>query len=42
MSFTHNTTDGTQIIFANNGATVISPKGYEESFTQGYMQKNRR
>lgn len=29
----YNATDGTQIIFANNGMTVISPKGYEESFT---------
>ena len=35
---TYNATDGTQIIFANNGVTVISPKGYEESFTQGYMK----
>jgi len=34
---TYNTTDGTQIIFADNGVTVISPKGYKESFTQGYM-----
>ena len=34
---TYNATDGTQIIFADNGVTVISPKGYKESFTQGYM-----
>lgn len=34
---TYNTTDGTQIIFADNGVTVISPKGYKESFTEGYM-----
>ena len=39
---TYNTTDGTQIIFADNGVTVISPKGYTESFTQGYMRRNRR
>ena len=38
----YNTTDGTQIIFADNGVTVISPKGYTESFTQGYMRRNRR
>lgn len=36
---TYNTTDGTQITFANNGITIISPKGYEESFTQGYMRR---
>lgn len=34
---TYNATDGTQIIFASNGITIISPKGYKESFTQGYM-----
>ena len=34
---TYNATDGTQIIFADNGITIISPKGYKESFTQGYM-----
>ena len=34
---TYNATDGTQIIFADNGITVISPKGYKESFTEGYM-----
>ena len=34
---TYNATDGTQIIFADNGVTVVSPKGYKESFTQGYM-----
>ena len=39
---TYNTTDGTQIIFADNGVTVISPKGYKESFTQGYMRRDRR
>ena len=39
---TYNATDGTQIIFANNGVTVISPKGHKESFTQGYMRRNRR
>ena len=39
---TYNTTDGTQIIFANNGVTVVSPKGHKESFTQGYMRRNRR
>lgn len=38
----YNTTDGTQIIFADNGVTVVSPKGHKESFTQGYMRKNRR
>ena len=36
---TYNTTNGTQIIFANNGVTVISPKGYQESFTQGYIRR---
>lgn len=36
---TYNTTDGTQIIFANNGITIISPKGHRESFTQGYMRR---
>ena len=35
----YNATDGTQIIFANNGVTVISPKGYKESFTEGYMRR---
>lgn len=38
---TYNTTDGTQIIFADNGVTVISPQGCTESFTQGYMIRNR-
>ena len=33
------TTGGTRIIFASNGITIISPKGYIESFTQGYMQR---
>ena len=37
----YNTTDGTQIIFANNGVTVISPKDYKESFTQGYIRIRR-
>ena len=32
-------TGGTRIIFASNGITIISPKGYIESFTQGYMQR---
>ena len=35
----YNTTDGTQITFADNGVTVISPQGYKESFTQGYMRR---
>ena len=35
----YNTTDGTQIIFADNGVTVISSKGYQESFTQGYIRR---
>ena len=35
----YNTTDGTQIILANNGVTVISPKGYTGSFTEGYMRR---
>ena len=39
---TYNTTDDTQIIFADNGVTIISPKGHKESFTQGYMRRNRR
>ena len=36
---TYNTTDGTQIIFANNGVTVINPKDCKESFSQGYMRR---
>ena len=32
-------TDGTQIIFADDGVTVISPKDHKESFTQGYMKR---
>ena len=39
ISTTYNATDGTQIIFANNGVTIVSPKGCIESFTQGYMQR---
>ena len=39
---TYSTTDGTQITFADNGVTVISPKDYKESFTQGYMRRSRR
>ena len=35
----YNATDGTQITFADNGVTVISPKSYKESFTQGYMRR---
>lgn len=35
----YNTIDGTHIIFANNGITIISPKGHRESFTQGYMRR---
>ena len=38
----YQTTDGTQIIFADNSVTVISPQGHKESFTQGYMRRNRR
>lgn len=37
----YNATDGTQIIFANNGVTVISPHGYKESFTQGLLRIRR-
>ena len=36
---TYNAIDGTQIIFANNGVTVISSKGYQESFTEGYIRR---
>ena len=36
---TYNATDGTQIIFANNGVTVISPQDYKESFTQSYIRR---
>ena len=36
---TYDTTDGTHIIFANNGVTVISSKGYQESFTEGYIRR---
>ena len=38
----YNTTDGTQIIFADNSVTVISPKDYKESFTQGYMKITKK
>ena len=38
----YHATDDTRIIFANNGITIISPKGYKESFTQGYMRRDRR
>ena len=38
----YNTTDGTQIIFAVNSVTVISPKDYKESFTQGYMKITKK
>lgn len=38
---TYNAIDGTQIIFANNGVTVISSKGYQESFTQGLLRIRR-
>ena len=37
----YNATDGTQIIFANNGVTVISLKYYKESFTQGLLRIRR-
>ena len=33
------TTGDTRIIFANNGVTIVSPQGYKESFTQGYMRR---
>lgn len=36
---TYNATDGTQIIFADNGVIVISSKGYQESFTEGYIRR---
>ena len=39
---TYNTTDGTQIIFADNSVTVISPKDYKENFTQGYMKITKK
>ena len=39
INIIYNTTDGTQIIFADNGITVINPKGYKESFTQGYIRR---
>ena len=39
---TYNATDGTQIIFADNGVTVISLQGSKESFTQGYMRKEQQ
>ena len=35
----YNATDGTQIIFADNGVTVIITKDYKESFTQGYIRR---
>ena len=37
----YNTTDGTHIIFADNGVTIISPQGYKESFTQGLIRIRR-
>ena len=39
VNVTYNATDGTQIIFANNGVTVITPKDCKESFTQGYIRR---
>lgn len=36
---TYNAIDGTQIIFADNGATVINSKGYQESFTEGHIRR---
>lgn len=36
---TYYATDGTKIIIASNGVTIVSPKGYIESFTQGYMRR---
>lgn len=33
--------NGTRIIFASNGVTIISPQGHKESFTQGYMRRRR-
>lgn len=38
----YQTTDGIRIVFANNGITIISPQGHKESFTQGYMRRDRR
>ena len=38
---TYNATGGTQIIFANNGVTIISPQGHKESFTQGLLRIRR-
>ena len=38
----YSTTDGTQIIFADNGVTIVSPKGHKESFTQGYMKITKK
>ena len=35
-------TNGTRIVFANNGVIVVHPQGYKESFTQGLMRINRR
>lgn len=35
----YHTTNDTRIIFASNGITVISPQGYKESFTQGYIRR---
>lgn len=36
---TYYATDGTKIIIASNGVTIVNPKGYIESFTQGYMRR---
>lgn len=33
------TTGDTRIIFASNGITIVSPQGYKESFTQGYIRR---
>ena len=38
----YNATDSIQIIFTDNGVTIVSPKGHKESFTQGYIRRNRR
>lgn len=35
----YHTTNGTEIIISNNGVIVVSPQGYVENFTQGYMRR---
>lgn len=37
----YHATNGTRIIFASNGVTIVSPQGHKESFTQGLLRIRR-